>query len=498
MAKKSLDISDWILKATKADLTKNPKQLEFLTANSRYVLYGGARGGGKSFITRLKVILLAYKYKGIKILFLRRTLQELRENHTIEFKKIFLQLPKEIRPVYNDDEKAFTFPNGSRIKLGYCDSEGDVLQYQGQEYDILVLDEATQFTSFQFDNLDVVVRGTNDFPKRTYLTGNPGGVGHAFIYRLFIEKSYKLEEQAEDYTFIQADVYDNLAMLETDRGFKRSLKEFLEKNGLKTPNDEAIAYAKENSDYVRRLKNLPFDLREAWLHGNWNAFAGQYFSEWDYETHTVEPFEIPSHWRRSVAIDYGLDMFAVGWFAINEYGKAYMYRELSYENLPISIAADALTRATPSHEKINEYIAPPDLWNRRQDTGKSAAEIFAECGIPLIKAGNNRPQGWLNMKEWLKPIGEEQEPRLQIFRNCEGIIRDIPQLQHHKSQKDDVANEPHDITHRPDMMRYWCSLRQLSTFIQIEKPIEQFRSERETTDDDYYSSGEVTEQYLIG
>ena len=125
---------------------------------------------------------------------------------------------------YRDADKSFTFPGGSRIVFGYCSSESDVLQYQGQEYDVIFMDEATQFTEFQFTTLTACLRGANDFPKRFYLTCNPGGVGHTWVKRLFIDKQYKASERPEDYLFIAANVYDNHALMEHDPDYVRMLE----------------------------------------------------------------------------------------------------------------------------------------------------------------------------------------------------------------------------------------------------------------------------------
>ncbi|MEG1850351.1 MAG: phage terminase large subunit, partial [Oscillospiraceae bacterium] len=164
----------------------NERQKLFLTATTRYIAYGGARGGGKSWAVRCKAKLLAAAYPGIRILMMRRTFPELTENHilplTVELAGI---------AVYRSGDRVFAFPNGSRIKFGYCDSEADVGQYQGQEYDVIFIDEATHFTEFQYDNIRACNRGVNAFPKRIYLTCNPGGVGHGWVKRLFIDQKYR-------------------------------------------------------------------------------------------------------------------------------------------------------------------------------------------------------------------------------------------------------------------------------------------------------------------
>ena len=231
------------------------KQRQFFLARSRFVAYGGARGGGKSWAVRKKAAGLAIRYPGIRILLLRRTFPELRENHILPMRADLAGTA-----LYRDSDKSFTFPTGSRILFGYCDGEADVLRYQGQEFDAIFLDEATQFTEFQFSTLTACLRGANPFPKRFYLTCNPGGVGHGWVKRLFIDRQYRPGERAEDYTFIPATVYDNAVLLQSD------------------------------PDYLRTLKALPERQRRAWLDGCWDLFEGQYFPEFDRAVHLVRPF----------------------------------------------------------------------------------------------------------------------------------------------------------------------------------------------------------------
>lgn len=404
----------------------NEKQKQFFLARNRFVAYGGARGGGKSWAVRKKAQLLCLRYPGIRVLILRRTFPELRENHIRPLSRDLTGIAR-----FKESEKAFSFPNGSLLKFGYCDTEADVNQYQGQEFDVLFLDEATQFTEYQFSTLTACIRGANDFPKRMYLTCNPGGVGHEWVKRLFVTRDYKKGERPEDYAFIKARVYDNEALLEKDRG------------------------------YVAMLEALPDELRRAWLEGDWDVFAGQYFTEWRDETHVVEPFPIPAHWRRYFTMDYGLDMFAGYFIAMDDGGRAYVYRELYEPNLVISDAAQRIQEGAQG-EDIYAYIAPPDLWNRRQDTGRSLFEIFASLGIPLCKAQNDRVAGWLDMKEWLKPRTDEtgaRGPRLFVFRNCKNLIKSIPALQFDQKNPSDCSREPHEFTHGPDAIRYFLAGR---------------------------------------
>lgn len=417
-----------------------PKQIEFCKATNKYICYGGARGGGKSYVSRIKMCLLAFNYPGIQILLLRRTLKELRENHITQFQKLLKTYdpnPKNRLAMYKESTKEILFPNGSRIVLGYCDNEKDVLQYQGQAYEVIVMEEATHFTEFQFQCLTESNRMSGNLKKsfnpRMYFTCNPGGVGHAWVKRLFIDKDYKETENQKDYLFIPSLVYENKYLMENDK------------------------------EYVRTLENLPEDRKQAMLYGNWDVFDGQFFREFKRNVHVIDPFDIPEHWDRYIAMDYGLDMFAVLFIAVDTKGKTYVYNEIHKTNLIVSEARQTL-KSIMRHYKYKAIYAPPDLWNRNRDTGKSTAELFYEGGIDLTKVSNDRVSGWLNVKEWLKvkKVRNEQtgelyeDSDLKIFNNCLNLIRCLPQLQHDEKNPNDVATEPHEITHITDALRYYC------------------------------------------
>lgn len=429
--------------------TPSPKQEEFLLAKTRFVGYGGARGGGKSWAMRTKAKLMGLRYPGIRMLLMRKSFPELRENH-------ILPLVGELMGIatYKDSDKSFTFPNGSRLRFGYCDNDTDVHQYQGQEYDVIFMDEATHFTEYQFSTLTACLRGANDFPKRMYLTCNPGGVGHAWVKRLFIDRDYRGAEKPEDYTFIQAKVYDNKALVDSDPG------------------------------YLAMLDNLPEDLRRAWRDGDWDVFVGQYFTEFRRDIHVMEPFQIPAGWRRYITMDYGLDMLAAYWVALDETGRAYVYRELYQSDLIISEAAKAIKAATAPGEKISARFAPPDLWNRRQDTGRSVAEVFASEGLYLTKASNDRVAGWLDLKEWLHPYDDNGETtaNLKIFSTCTNLIRCLPQMQHDQHNPNDCAGSPHEVTHGPDALRYFVAGRPTPNERPKKPPVYNFEAEKPKAD----------------
>jgi phage terminase large subunit len=193
--------------------------------------------------------------------------------------------------------------------------------------------------------------------------------------------------------------------------------------------------------------------------GEYGIPGGTYFDEFRKDIHVIEPFIIPDTWRRYITIDYGLDMLAAYWIALSPQKQAYIYKELYQSNLIISEAAKAIRDMI--NEPIYQILAPPDLWNRRQDTGKSAAQLFHENGVTLIQSKNDRVQGWYCLKEWLKPYDSQDEQtgeeiktaNMKIFSNCHNLIRTLPQLQRDEKNPNDVATEPHELTHGPDAIR---------------------------------------------
>ncbi len=400
----------------------NLKQQEFFRSTAKYTAYGGSRGGGKSWALRRKLILLALRYPGIHSIIIRRTLSELKQNHVIP-------LLKEIggSVEYSAGERIFRFKNGSRIDLGYLSCDSDTLRYQGQEYDIIAIDEATQISEYQFSTLKGCLRGTGKYPRRIYLTCNPGGIGHSFVKRLFIDRKYNDTERPEDYKFIRASVFDNRILCEND------------------------------PEYVSNLESLPAKLRSAWLEGCWDIFEGQFFPEFMRSEHTCSPFTLENA-RYFAALDYGFDRFAL--LIVATVGDMfYVTREHCVSNLTLSNAGETLAKITESEEELGHHIsyvvASPDLWNRRQESGYSGFEIITSVrGVPpIIKADNRRIAGWRILREKL-------QGKLKIFNCCEELISSMEALLCDKCKIEDASNEPHEVTHTPEALRYAVMSRQ--------------------------------------
>ena len=411
----------------KLKLSVTAKQKRFIDAGQSEVLFGGAAGGGKSYGQMVDALLFALVYSGSKQLVLRRTFAELDKSLIRTSLALF---PREIY-TFNSTAHTGKFKNGSIIDFGYCAAENDVYQYQSAEYDVIRFDELTHFTEEQYVYLISRVRGANGFPKQIKSSTNPGGVGHTWVKERFVDPApYSTE-------FVGRDGMTRI--------FIPSL---LDDNSFLTAKDP---------DYKKRLLALGEREQKALLFGDWNIFEGQYFTEFCRDKHVIEPFEIPAGWRKYRTIDYGLDRLACLWVAASPDGVFYVYREYCESNLPISTAARAILERTPKDEDIYATLAPPDLWSRSQESGKSKRDIFAEYGLNFTKTSNDRESGWLALKELLCDTGVGV--RLKFFSTCTEITRCLPALLRDKIRPTDCATEPHDITHAPDALRGFAIFR---------------------------------------
>lgn len=419
----------------------NEKQKLFLRDTHKHVGFGGARGGGKSWAIRAKATILASNHAGIKILIIRKTYPELLANHIKPFKAL-LKIGLPGNPIkFNESKKEITFPNGSTIRFGYCNSESDVDRYQGTETDILFLDEATQLSEDQIKALVACVRGANSFPKRIYYTCNPGGKGHGYIKRLFIDKEYLDGEYPEDYSFIQSLVYDNKALMEN------------------------------NPDYIRQLEALPEAKRAAWLEGDWNSFIGQVFSEWRNDpahysdrrwTHVIDDFKIPSSWTIHRGFDHGYSKpFSVCWFALDHDGKLYLIKEwygctkqantgqqLTVQEIAEGIRAIESTDPNLIGRKVHG-IADPAIWG--STTGESIEDMLEKCGVYNDKGDHTRLAGLMQFHYRLA-FDKNGIPMFYCFKSCKSFIRTLPLLIYDEKHVEDIDTDLED--HIYDATRY--------------------------------------------
>ena len=345
---------------------------------------------------------------------------------------------------YNSSKHTLRFNNGSVTDFGFCDNENDVYKYQSAEYDVIRIDEATHFTQMMYEYLRTRIRGANKFPKQMKCSTNPGNVGHQYFKSRFIDQMPPLTTftvtnprtgKKQTRLFIPSKVTDNKFLMEAD------------------------------PDYVARLEDLPAEQRKALLDGSWDLYEGQFFPEFDRAIHVVK--ELPERtkdWRIYFTMDYGLDMFAGYFIACDTKDRAYVMGEIYEPNVIISEAAKLIgaKRRALGIVKCDEYLAPSDMWARRQETGLSVADIFRTNGILLHKTSRDRVDGWAATKEWLHPYKDEQglmTSRLVIHESCVNLIRSLPALQYDPNRPSDAATKPHEVTHAPDALRSFCVYR---------------------------------------
>lgn len=459
------------------------KQKLFMLDRHKWVIFGGSRGGGKSFAIDEKAILASEKYAGITCTIIRRTYPELRDNHVLPMMQMLKCGTKNAFAKYNKTDKEMIFPNGSRIRFRFCDNENALQKLQGQQTQLMFIDEATNIPEEWLKKLYACVRGANNYPKRIYLTCNPGGVSHGYIRRI-MEGRFEDGENPEDFSFIASTVFDNKALMSA------------------------------NPDYVKQLEALPPKLRDAWLYGRWDVFEGAYFEEFretpDVQkcheagitteealkerrwTHVIEPFDIPSNWKIFRSYDWGFGKP----FAFTYYGMppgentAYLFMEvygctktpnegIKWTNRQQFAYIRELEDTHPWLKgKRIQGVADPSIWDGSHDgAGLSAAMEAEKYQIWFEPGVNARIQGWLQMRERLK-FDSEGFAELYIFNTCKNTIRTIPLMMFDDVKCEDLDTDLED--HICDTIRYFAMLNPISPreteteYIPISDPLNQF------------------------
>lgn len=337
---------------------------------------------------------------------------------------------------------AWTFPSGAKIAFAHCQREEDKWNHHGKEWHFIGFDEVAEFTETQYLFLMAQNR-TSDPSIKTYIrsTANPGGIGHAWVKRRFVEccepgkvhyfkrvDDEDVECDREDRlalsrSFVPATVYDNPALLQGD------------------PN------------YIKKLEALNDTERRAFLLGDWDVFAGQYFNMWRNTKHVKDKAINPES-VKFISLDYGYKApSSIGWWQVDYDGNLHRYRELYKEGFTYEELAKEIMKRTPDDELIEYLVADTAIWgdrmNHRGSIGESGAETMQETFgnfTKLIQADKSRVTGWGRMRIML------EKELISCSPSCKDSIRTIPSLVHDEKKIEDLDTTGED--HAGDEWRY--------------------------------------------
>lgn len=445
----------------------------------RYRVCKGSRASKKSKTTALSIITKMMEYPDANTLVVRQVYSTLKDSCYTELKWAIhrLGVAKQWKCTQSPLEMTYK-PTGQKIYFRGLDDTLKLTSITVEKGYLCWawIEEAYQVANEKdFDMLDESIRGAippeTGLYKQITLTFNPWSRTHWIKKRFFdCEPDADILAMTTNYT----------------------CNEWLDEADLRK--------------FERMKKENPERYKVAGL-GDWGIDGLVFFPEFSESDHVIKPFPIPKEWRIYRTLDYGMDMLACYWVTVDTVGNAYVYREL-YEGRDngkgkdgaghiISDAAARILELTPEDEEVYLTLAPPDLWNRRQETGKSVADIFLEHGLTLTKTSNDRLDGWAAVHEWLKVQKNEfgqLKPKLQIFSTCINLIRCLPELQYDEKKVNDAATEPHEITHGPDALRGFC------VYWTVKADTAKTATKADWTQDmweDYYNADEEGRRYLM-
>ena len=426
-------------------------QTNFLASSEREVLYGGSAGGGKSY-AMLADPLRYITHPQFSGLIVRHTTEELRE---LVWKSQELY-PKVIPDIkWSERKMQWVSPSGGRLWFSYLDREEDVLRYQGLAFTWIGFDELTQWpTPFAWNYLRSRLRtASDDLPIYMRATTNPGGAGHQWVKKMFIDPSpYNKPFWATDIETGNRLEYPKGHSKEGNPLFKRK---FIPARLFDNP------YLADSGEYETMLLSLPDHQRKQLLEGDWDVAEGSAFPEFNREIHVVEPFTIPNSWKKFRACDYGYGSYTgVLWFAIAPDEQLIIYRELYVKKVLATDLADLILEAEKDDGGIIYGVLDSSLWHKRGDTGPSLAEQMIINGCrwrPSDRSKGSRIAGKNEIHRLLQVEEFTEKPRLVFFNNCTNTISQLPAIPLDKKNPEDVDTHAED--HLYDALRYGIMTR---------------------------------------
>lgn len=437
------------------DYRPQPRQMALHACPANEILFGGAAGPGKSHALRFEALLMCLRVPGLQAYLFRRTLPELTRNHITP---ALLQFPREMG-TYRAGKARFEFINGSCLNFCGCQRESDVFRFQGAELHLLLIDELTSFTEFQYDYLRGRLRCAIPVPPayRHKIPGivcasNPGGVGHGFVKARFVDFAPAMEPRrasAEEggmlRCYIPGRLADNRILLSRDPG------------------------------YAARLEALPEPYRTAYRDGDWDVFMGQAFA-FSRRLHVIMPRPVPEYAPLFMTFDWGYGApFSVGWWWVDGDGRLFRFGEWYGSNgspnqglrlTDSRIAAGILKREARLGigGRAITRLAGPDCFAKKPDyrgggQGPGTAEVFARAGIYLAPGDPSRVTKIRQFHERLRPR-DDGPPMLLVYNTCEHFIRTIPLLVTDPRNVEDIDTTGED--HVYDEACHVCMARPLA------------------------------------
>lgn len=417
-------------------LTFQPKQQKAMDAllkkDTKYLLYGGAMAGGKSFFLRWSAILyLVYLYqhyrkRGIEVGLFSEDYPTLKDR---QISKLQREVPEWVGKLKDDAIHGLCFRLTKELGYGLIllRNLDDPSKYMSSEFAGIFVDELTRNEEQTFSDLRNRLRYPGISQVKFVGATNPGGIGHGWVKRFFVDKSTTDPEQ-ERFFYIHANAHDNKFISQT---------------------------------YLKQLEALPIDKRKAYLEGSWDIFAGQFFPEFSRQKHIIAPIVPHPRYKRFGSLDWGYS-------APHAYYRHILKHEKSDDgiafNRVITFGEQYGTGLTP--EELGKIIektgtddfmsirTDPAAFHKLQDGSMSIADKIGQSMTQrhLLKPANNdRIGGWALMHNWLS-IAPDGLPYWLITENCTNLIRTLPQLIHDENNIEDCDSSGED--HSGDSCRY--------------------------------------------
>jgi hypothetical protein len=435
-------------------------QTEFLASTEQEVLYGGSAGGGKSY----SLVADPVRYlnnPNARMLLVRRSTEELRELISVS-KQLY---PKAIPGIkFMERDKTWVAPSGATLWMSYLDRDDDVMRYQGQAFNWIGFDELTQWpTPYPWNYMRSRLRTTkaSGLPLYMRATSNPGGPGHQWVKKIFIDPNTPNE------AFWATDA-DSGEIICWPKGHSKEgqplfRRRFIPATLFDNP------YLAEDGMYEANLLSLPEHQRRQLLEGDWDINEGAAFPEFNRKQHVIEPYDIPNSWAKFRACDYGYGSHTgVVWIAVTPAEQLVVYREMYVSKVTATDLADMILEAEDG-EKIRYGVLDSSLWHNRGDTGPSLAEQMIMKGCrwrPSDRSRGSRVAGKNELHRRLQIDEFTEEPRLVFFNNCVNTISQLPALPLDKNNPEDVDTNAED--HLYDALRYGVMTRPRSNLFDFD------------------------------